>query len=438
MSSIISENIDINLYNEKVIFGEWYNIKYRFHILRNNNFKKNKNLISASLFKLPYVDEVYASQKNISLEELRREHQSKSNGYITGLNNIILKTNDINIRIYCDNTSVSIVEKYLNNKNVEIVYFYFEQFYNFESDCHYGFFGTLMRYIPLFNFDEFDNKWDNVIVIDLENNFYNVRKLINNFLKKSVTNLIFWSRPCYYLSSRVYAMEHDFKKFSIISSFLMQKKQQDKKIFQSFLLNLLIGDDVYDRTLRKYLNIDFSIRYFGGRLEYGVDEYFINYYFFNECYIKKNLPFNIIFSRDVAGGILEWIKNIRFSLPKKTIKNPDITKKFLEIIIEIFFPKNMILPEDNIDNQIYWTAEKYYLLNLQYLQRKIDQTDEINKLYNKILEKEFNELDLYDDYIFGLGLNVLLSNNFYTNFLIRPNEKYPLIKQDVEWNVQKV
>ena len=41
MSSIISENIDINLYNEKVIFGEWYNIKYRFHILRNNNFKKN-------------------------------------------------------------------------------------------------------------------------------------------------------------------------------------------------------------------------------------------------------------------------------------------------------------------------------------------------------------------------------------------------------------
>jgi len=58
MSDIISTLIDINLYNEKIIKGNWINCKYNFNIFKNNNYKKNKQLLSVSLFLLPFVDEV--------------------------------------------------------------------------------------------------------------------------------------------------------------------------------------------------------------------------------------------------------------------------------------------------------------------------------------------------------------------------------------------
>lgn len=427
MSDIISTLIDINLYNEKIIKGNWINCKYNFNIFKNNNYKKNKQLLSVSLFLLPFVDEVYASQKNISLDELRIEHSQKVNGYLNGLNFIVTKVKDMNIRIFCDITSINLIEKYLTYNNVEIVYYYFEQFFNKDLNCHFGFFGTLMRYISLFNFKEFDNKWETVSIIDLENNFFNTKKFINNFTKnRSTINLTYWSRPCYYLSPRMFYMGHSINNFAIISSYLTQKNSQDKEVFINFLNNDLLGvEGEYDIVLRKYLDIDFGIRYFKGRLEYGVDEYFINRYFLGDCYLKKNLPFQVILSRDVSGGFLEWIKNIRFTYPVKTITNEEITRQFLELIVDCFFPEIEKIPNMHINEQINWVAERYYFLNLQFIHRKIDQTNKLKILHENLKLDKYKELDLYNEYLFGVELNYKLKNNSFGIFEINPEKSYP-------------
>jgi len=147
MSSIISSIINPDLYKEQILSGSWGDCKYKFYIYKNVSFKKHKNLISVSLFDLKDIDEIYANQKNVTLNELRSEHEEKRSQYINGLNNIIKRSSDFNIRVFCDVSSIRYVEKHINSYNVEIVFYYFEQFFNKTENRHYGFFGTLMRYI---------------------------------------------------------------------------------------------------------------------------------------------------------------------------------------------------------------------------------------------------------------------------------------------------
>ena len=59
--------------------------------------------------------------------------------------------------------------------------------------------------------------------------------------------------------------------------------------------------------------------------------------------MKKNNPFYVIYCRDVSGGILEWIKNIRFTIPRCEIIDEIATKEFLGLIIEYFFVEKIIL-----------------------------------------------------------------------------------------------
>lgn len=441
MPNIISEKIDRRFYKERCISGKWNECKYKFYAYKNISYRKYKNLISVSLFMLPFIDEVYASQKNISVSELSIIHENKSAEYISGLKFIIERCGDVNVRIFCDHTSVKYCEKHLKETKVEIIYFHFEQFFNDKKRCHIGFFGTLMRYLPLFNFTEFEGKWDTVSVIDLENNYFNVKKIVGNYLrniKEDTPNLIFWTRPCYFLSARMHNINCELKNFSIISSFILQREVQNKDIFINFLNNCLLNTDKdYDETLRKYLNIDFENRRFYGRLEYGVDEYFINYYFLNECYIKKELPFNVVLYKDVSGGFLEWIKNIRFTIPKKEISNIKITQEFIELIVKVFFPDDVKIPDLDIYEKIDWIAEKYYDLSLQILHRKTDQSQELEYFYNQLKDDKFKELDLYSDYIKGLELNMQLTNNSFSNFLITPDGSYPNFKYLKEWTISR-
>ena len=427
MSNIISERVNQNIYNEEIINRNWGNCKYKFNIFKNISFIKYKHLISVSLFILPDVDEVYANQKNITINELRVEHENKTSCYINGVETIITRCGEFNVRIYCDSSSIRNVENHLRYKNVEIVYFQFDQFYDFERRCHIGFFGTLMRYIPLFNFGIFNNKWSTVSVLDLENNFYNAKRLINYFIKEVKNiNLMYWTRPCYYLSNRMFSINMKIKNFAIISSLLIQRKQQDKKIFINFLNNCLLGEsEEYNNVLRSYLSIDFGSRIFGGKLEYGVDEYFINYYFLNDCYLTGNNRFYVIMYKDVSGGFLEWIKNMRLTIPRRKVSNENITRDFLEIIVKTFYPPDTILPDLPINDLVDWVGEKYYKMNLQYQHRKVDQTNLLLKFVEKIREERFHELDLYNEYLEGLELDVLLKNNIYTVFSINPNPIFP-------------
>ena len=412
----------------KNISGTLGDCSYVFCISRNKNYVKKDHLISVVFFVLPCVDETYASQKAVTLDELRAEHEKKMNAYLNGLDNIVTKCGEkFNVRIYCDVTSDKLVEKYLGYRNVEIHSYYFRQIFDEVRNCHYGFFGTLIRYIPLFNFPKLENNWETVTILDLDNNFFGFKDLISYFTEsKDETNLMFWSRPCYFLSPRMYAMTHRPNQFCIISSFLMQRKQQDYKLFANFLNQCILNrDEEYMNSLGRHLSVDLSERPFEGRLEYGVDEYFINHWFLNENYLKRNLSFNMVVYSEVAGGFLEWIKHIRFMIPRVKITNEKATKEFMQLIVDTFYPKGTSLPKLPINELIDWVGEKYYELNLQYLHRKVDQSADIRKFMDKLKEKKFKTLDVYDEYLYGLELNTKLKPNHFEILLIEPAETYP-------------
>lgn len=437
MQNIVSDKINKDLYKENSITGSWNSSRYRFNVFKNVNYTKLDNLISVSLFILPEVDEVYSIQKNTPLDKLKIEHENKTSCYISGLYKVVTKCPEFNIRIYCDSTSIKYAEQFLEYRNVEIYYFLFDQFYHVELKCHYGFFGTLLRYMPLFDFEK--ERWKSVSVIDLENNFYNAKKMINFFIKSPKSpNLVFWSRPCYYLNPRIFSMNNQLKDFALISSFLSQKTPQNQNIFIHFICKCILGyDKEYTDTLYKYLPINFRTRFFYGRLEYGVDEYFINNYFLNECYIKQNKDFYVIMYKDVSAGFLEWVKNMRFTYPAKAISNPDVTKDFLGLIVKYFFPSDVFLPDLPINELIQWVAEKYYDLNLQFSHRKIDQSSETQNFYKELQEEKYQSLDLYNEYLIGVRFNTLIKNNYFSVFQITPNGKYPQYNQEIIANIPR-
>jgi len=168
-----------------------------------------------------------------------------------------------------------------------------------------------------------------------------------------------------------------------------------------------------------------------------VDEYFINNYFLNECYIKQNKDFYVIMYKDVSAGFLEWVKNMRFTYPAKAISNPDVTKDFLGLIVKYFFPTDVFLPDLPINELIQWVAEKYYDLNLQFSHRKIDQSSETQNFYKELQEEKYQSLDLYNEYLIGVRFNTLIKNNYFSVFQITPNGKYPQYNQEIIANIPR-
>ena len=313
---------------QRVVKGKWQDVDYHFVEYKNDEYSKKEHLISVSFFFLDIISENYAKMKCMSMDYMKNEYKKKKDSYKKGLDEICQNCNDSNLRIYCDTSSLEVAQKYLEYDFVEVVWYDFPQLRD-----NYGFFGTLMRYIPLFNFSQFDNRWKTVCVLDLDNSYLRSLSMINYFKQNARSNMAFWTRPCYYLSPRMYVIPVEPNCFSIISSFIMQRTQQDKRVFEDFLNECILEEDgAYNLARFKYLGEE------GGKLEYGVDEYFINGYFLQKCYYDEGMPFNAIMHRDVFGGILEWLKYMRFMYPKVEIKDEEAVKQFMRECVRIFFP----------------------------------------------------------------------------------------------------
>lgn len=420
-------------YLEEVITGSWSNCKYQFNIFKNKNFEKKEHLISVSFFVLQNLDSVYANQKKISVQELQIDYKKKFQSYLNGLQAMIQDKDGIfNVRIYCDITSVDLVKRYLAYHNVELAYYYFENFFDIHRNCHYGFFGTLMRYIPFFNFFQFENRYTTVCVLDLDNNFFNGKKLISYYIKKiterrDAPNLMYWSRPSYFFNPRIYVMPHRPNRFPIISSFIIQKEQQDHIWFTEFINSYLLNDnELYNNLLRNYLEIDFGRRVFGGKLEYGVDEFFINYVFLNQCYLIRNLDFLVVMLRETFGGVLEWLKHLRQMIPRPRIENTTITNQFLNEIVRLIFPPKISIPKTlNINDKIDWVAEQFYSQNLIKSHRKIDETQIIQNIISILDQQNMKVLNNFTEFYSSITTNLQINSNEYNVYLIQARNQYP-------------
>ena len=294
---------------KKIVKGRWKNVEYIFYIY--NAKRKTDKIFSIVLF-------IIEGSKKL---EIYKE------GVKAIINDVSRLFPEYNVRIYFDSTSASFVEQFINRDNVELYLYSFPQFYNKTTKTHFGMFGTLIRYLPLFDIPEHQSK--QTIVFDVDNKlFKNSKIVINYFNKTSDMRLIYRNRFCY-LDDRILKIGLKIK-HPIISSLVCQRGTVPKEIFIDFINDCLLKScqrytkflkDVYGKSNRETM------------LQYGVDEYFMNSDFIN-YYVDNKIPYSIFISGNSSvKGVNLWIKTSR----NEIVKNPyamELIDKILKLANE--------------------------------------------------------------------------------------------------------
>jgi len=188
----------------------------------------------------------------------------------------------------------------------------------------------------------------------------------------------------------------------------------------------LNDNELYNNLLKNYLEIDFGRRVFGGKLEYGVDEFFINYVFLNQCYLIRNLDFLVVMLRETFGGVLEWLKHLRQMIPRPRIENTTITNQFLNEIVRLIFPPKISIPKTlNINDKIDWVAEQFYSQNLIKSHRKIDETQIIQNIISILDQQNMKVLNNFTEFYSSITTNLQINSNEYNVYLIQARNQYP-------------
>jgi len=427
INPIVKESFVEDMY----IKGMWGMVEYMFHVYRNVNFRRGRNLVSVCFFLLKEVDEVYSFQrekKNYKKEGYDEHLQKYFNG-IKNISKMTKKSNlDITLRIYCDITTAKFLKNYLYNTHVELYIYYFPQFFDKKLMVHYGFFGTLIRYLPLFKLPKHnDGNWESVTVCDIDIRFSNELRLMKFFINEvKDVNFFFKNASCYYLMPRLLELDLRPPYITIISSFFVQKEPQDFLVYEDFLNNCILNPcKKYEESLRKYLPFNLEKRPLGGRLEYGVDEFFMNYFFLRRCYLEKNKNLLEVFVGKKEIPIKSILKYLIIQKPK--IEEEEMLRQFLRVCVALFFRNDFVESK----NASIWVMIEVMLLELENpIYRREYKKEELNKLIDILKKIEPKKIGLPDNVFvcFERVISTEISANIIK--IVKPNPVYPAFSEE--------
>lgn len=216
------------------------------------------------------------------------------------------------VRIYTDDTGKDFALKVAKDPNVSVIHYNCPQFR--EGDGHVGTFGTLPRFLPLFE------EHDYVYITDID--------LPDGFLKNKVNKEDFtlYSQPCY--SRKVYG-----RNYTILSGTFGSRVQLPRALLTRFLNKVSAGDYVEQRDALNAANKFKPPSPF----PYGMDELFLNW------------------------PVYDWMKKHDYSINV----NIDYADPVLVNIIKLHSPK-----DDEIAYNYYKTGELKYLVKLKEIFKK--------------------------------------------------------------------
>jgi len=330
--------------------------------LFNIDFSKKTDIISACFFKMSGGG------------------YTNFDKYLTGIFNL-KKFIDANfksfkLRVFIDPTIYNdkkIMNK-LNSHNIDLVLYECPKF--IKDGYHRGIFGTIVRFFPMFDFE--NNDANDVIISDIDLNYFhqtlNMLKLKDKLvdIKKHNLDDIY---TYFYGTLRDMSI---IKKGFIIPYILASEQINFKRIDKSVILNYLDNYnkykdriiEIFNHSLRKIekSNDEFLI--------YGWDEYFINYNYINYI-IKNKKAFMVTYSYFITIN-LYYINTKRHQLMKeeksilkdfyldilkdnKKFKYVDEKNSFF-FIDKLFFDKDLnSLTKDQIDIAV--NIYKFYIKN---------------------------------------------------------------------------
>lgn len=359
----------------------------KFRPLKKIDASIKKNLFFLSLFKMQS-----GGYKNFF-------------NYLNGIKkiNTIAKDNDMEIRIFIDNTIFSDekIMGLLNNLDrVTLVLYECGDF--LINTHHVGLFGTLVRFFPLFNFPNNDAKVAFIIDADVVERFLKVQFKIceiikQNKLRKKV-HLAYGGNFFHINQKSNKKINHNGKEYIFpycIADRIIGFKKISPRPFLKFMAKLMFYMDEKNRPQKILSNYYISPEKYKIKCEnnicFGIDEYFLNQILFKYL-LKNDKPFCYYNMFDMAS--FNYYKNP--DSPEIRKQNLDSDKEYREIYKK--YMQKVGLDKytfDEIDKKIYTEEEtvatpfmKEYADSILYLM-DMEKKDNNSKIFI------FNEIDYY-------------------------------------------
>lgn len=386
-----------------------------FTPLFNINYNKKINIISCSLFKIKGT-----GYKNFD-------------NYLKGLfklNKYVKKNmNNYKIRLFIDNSIYTDKKIYSSIKNCDFVQIVLYSCPNFVIDKihHIGLFGTIVRFFPMFDFD--NNDADIILFSDTDsisfNKIYKTIKILQNnkkinelyFVKNgSVAKSTAYNCDILYKNTfKVYAMSTSCASLkrinkTILLNYINDVSSNTNKIF-SYQYTVSLNHELDNKYKSEYKNFI-----------YGVDEYFLNNTL-NNYLIDNNIPHAIDTKWSVFSNIY-WV----FAMHK----NNPLTKEKLNLLNILF---DYVLIENDYEKETQLNFyDKFKFLDKTIIKNNSESIQIIyrlyeafvylinNKLYKFLFPESYYQLFLSDEYFAIYDFEkIIFMNSSYSDIVIKKN-----------------
>jgi len=392
-------NIDLNIYNskEKLIISKLNNVSTierptkwitNPHSLDNPQhtlIKGGNKILKSNLNDYFVIKNNFDLDKNQILVSCsffltKTDSQRRQNKYINGLNSLYQWTNKHKyiLRIYYDDSVENIIQQNYKKNDVQLFKYHFPDLFNSKLNKHFGTLGTLFRFLPLFDFQK---HYHNIVLIsdidisgdkDIGSKFINY---IDLYLDKSIKNnhdLLLMSKYMYKFRNR-FQYNNNPNKYAYLAGIIFSNN------LKSFDINIFLN------FFNKYFIQNIPINHFDNNFQYGVDEYFLNNYMFNDnkfnslnCIkliflekrikseILEKIPLNKNINNDINNllenkdyqnnikKITDIVNNIYQKYKKKNVyKNTELLKAFIENQCFIYFFASISINNNKITHNIF-------------------------------------------------------------------------------------
>jgi hypothetical protein len=357
----------------------------KFNACDDNKFKKysSKPYLTNDFCKfIPLFDLDINKKQNIfsaCFFDMKKKSYKEFKRYMNGivdLHNFIYKYfNDFKLRLFIDDTIYSnkkIFNKLTNIKNIQIILFLCNNFFNKKKCMHYGTFGTMVRFFPMFDFE--NNDAQTVIISDIDDNMdklirnHEKNRQVSSFYKKyykkfhkNDIHLIYFkdlsrikTRIISLIDHPINFLNNNIPDGHILANNIIIFKSINKKFIINFLnktsKNILSKDELIKMNI--YINsekVNQESKYF-----FGIDEIFVNYFLINLIESDNKYNYAYVYNFDIF-YYFYFFNNFEISMEKI---------KYNKLKIKIFKTAKKILK--NIFDAVNIKLNKKKVMNVSY------------------------------------------------------------------------
>jgi hypothetical protein len=332
-------------------------------------------------------------------------------------NSLIVKPGIKIIDDEIDNIWIPLINKLKSLDFVQLIKYKHKDFLDEKyPQCHKGTFGTIIRFLPMFNY-EINNKLDTIVIMDIDMSpkSFDLYNNIINYSKKNNLHFMFRTSYCKYTKSRHFIVSEITNTWLRVmaGTIVLMNHRFDKNILNEFFgcikNNTFENKCKYISLFKDHVNLETNVynkKVSDELFIYGIDELFALYLL--DSLIKQNIKFGYLASKDIDVPL--YTHSVKYDTYSDNTN--EINKKLLKNIAGKYYDDTKSLQEnfkfidENLSNNIFNKnineASKEIMKNYINLFKEIKNNNYINEYgFNKeeikcvIKQENKNSFDNY-------------------------------------------